>query len=233
MAKKTKRLSVRLTDKEQIWAIVYLLVSYFLLPELLHIMNSRLHTPLSAVWLNFLYFSLNFIFIFWIFHNFFHRSLVYAGENMGAFLLAVVAGSAAYWLCNWGYSQLLRLFFPSFLNLNDSSIGGMIHENYVIMFLGTVIFVPITEEALHRGLIFGSLYPKSHAAAYLLSTAIFSAIHILGFVGIYSSLDLILAFVQYIPAGLILAWVYRRSGSIFAPILMHAMINAAGMFAHR
>jgi membrane protease YdiL (CAAX protease family) len=77
------------------------------------------------------------------------------------------------------------------------------------------------------------LYPKSHSAAYLLSTAIFSAIHILGFVGIYSSLDLILAFVQYIPAGLILAWVYRRSGSIFAPILMHAMINAVGMFAHR
>ena len=32
MAKKTKRLSVRLTDKEQIWAIVYLLFTYFLLP---------------------------------------------------------------------------------------------------------------------------------------------------------------------------------------------------------
>ena len=233
MAKKTKRLSVRLTDKEQIWAIVYLLVSYFLLPELLQIMNSRLHTPLSAVWINFLYFSLNFIFIFWIFHNFFKRSLVYAGQNMGAFLLAVVAGSAAYWLCNWGYSQLLRQFFPGFLNLNDHSIGTMVQENFAIMFLGTVIFVPVVEEALHRGLIFGSLYPKSHAAAYILSTVIFAAIHIMGFAGVYSPLHLALAFVQYIPAGLILSWVYRRSGSIFAPILMHAMINAVGMFAQR
>ncbi len=233
MAKKTKKLAVHLTDKEQIWAIVYLLVSYFLLPGLLQLLSSVLPVPLGAVWINFLYFTINFIMILWIFHGFFKRSLVYAGQNMGAFLLAVVIGSAVYWLCNWGYSQLLQRFFPGFLNLNDSSIGGMISQNYLIMFLGTVLFVPITEEAFHRALIFGSLYPKSHAVAYALSAVIFAAIHIVGFVGVYTPLNLALAFLQYIPAGLILAWVYRRSGSIFAPILMHAVINAVGMLAQR
>jgi membrane protease YdiL (CAAX protease family) len=233
MAKNTRKLAVRLTDKEQIWSIVYLLFSFFLLPELLQLLGSALPLPLGKVWYNFLYFTINFIFIFWILHGFFKRSLVYCGRNMGNFLLAVVIGSALYWLCNWGYSQLLRRFFPGYLNLNDSSIGGMISENFLLMFLGTVLFVPITEEAFHRALIFGSLYPKSPAIAYILSAVIFASIHIVGFVGVYAPLNLALAFLQYIPAGLILAWVYRRSGSIFAPVLMHAVINTVGMFAQR
>ncbi len=233
MAKKAKRLSVHLTDKEQIWAIVYLLFSFFLLPELLAVMNGYLPTPMSSLWINFLYFTINFLCILWIFGGFFKRSLVYAGQNVVDFLVAIVCGSTAYWVCNWGYSWILGRFFPEFSNLNDGSITTMISENFAIMFLGTAIFVPVAEEALHRGLIFGCLYPKSHAAAYILSTAIFASVHILGYVGLYSVPNLILAFIQYVPAGLTLAWAYRKSGSIFAPMLMHAVINAVGVFAQR
>ena len=233
MAKKTKRLSVHLTDKEQIWAIIYLLFSLFLLPELLQWMNGYLPLKLSSMWLNFLFFTLNFLFVFWIFAGFFKRNLIYAGQNMLDFLIAVLLCSAFYWLSSWGLSQLLHQFFPDYLNLNDGSIGSMVQENFVLMFLGTVVFVPVAEEALHRGLIFGSLYPKSHGAAYVLSIVIFAAVHIVGYVGVYSTLHLALAFVQYVPAGLALAWAYRRSGSIFAPMLMHAVINAVGIFAQR
>jgi membrane protease YdiL (CAAX protease family) len=91
----------------------------------------------------------------------------------------------------------------------------------------------VAEESLHRGLIFGSLYVKSHMAAYILSTMIFAAVHVMGYVGIYSARDTALAFVQYIPAGLALAWAYRKSGSIFAPMLMHATINCVSLFALR
>lgn len=233
MANKTKRLSVRLTDREQIWAIIYLLFSFFLLPELLAWMNTYLPAPLGKLWLNFLYFTINFLCILWIFGGFFKRSLIYAGQNMVDFLIAIAAGSALYWLCSWGYGWMLSRFFPGFANLNDGSITEMVHENFIVMLLGTAIFVPVAEEALHRGLIFGGLYPKSHAAAYILSTVIFAAVHIMGYVGVYSLPNLILAFIQYVPAGLTLAWAYRRSGSIFAPMLMHAAINAMGVLAQR
>ena len=233
MAKKAKRLPVHLTDKEQIWAIIYLLFSYFLLPELLAVMNGYLPAPLGKMWINFLYFTINFLFIFWIFGGFFKRSLVYAGQNIWPFLVAIVAGSAAYWLCNWAFGWMLGRFFPDFNNLNDGSITAMISDNFAIMFLGTAIFVPVAEEALHRGLIFGCLYPKSHAAAYILSTAIFASVHILGYVGVYSLPHLILAFIQYVPAGLTLAWAYRKSGCIFTPMLMHAVINAVGVITQR
>ena len=233
MAKKTKRLSVHLTDREQIWAIAYMLFSIFLLPECLAWMNGYLPTQLSGMWINFLYFTVNFLFVFWIFAGFFKRSLIYAGQNMLDFLIAVLLGSAFYWLSSWGLNQVLRHFFSDYVNLNDGSISSMVQENFVLMFLGTVVFVPVAEEALHRGLIFGCLYPKSHTAAYAISVTVFAAVHIVGYVGAYSPLHIVLAFVQYLPAGLALAWAYRRSGSIFAPMLMHAVINAVGMLAQR
>lgn len=233
MAKKTTKLSVHVTDKEQIWGIIYLLLSIFVLPMVLGTLNGYLPSPLNSAWINFIYFTLNFLFIVWIFGGFFKRSLAHAGAHLGDFLIAVLLGSAAYWLCNWGLSWVLIRFFPDYVNLNDGSISSMIHGNFLIMFIGTVIFVPVAEETLHRGLIFGSLYPKSHAAAYILSAIIFSAVHIMNYVGTYSNLNLALAFAQYIPAGLCLAWAYRKSGSIFAPILMHAVINAVSMLALR
>ena len=233
MANKTKRLTIHLTNREQIWAFFYLLFSLVLLPELLAVMNGYLPSPLGKVWINFLYFAINFLAVIWIFGGFFQRSLIYAGQHIGDFLLAVVAGFVAYWTCTWGLSWVFGQYFPDFSNLNDGSITGMVGTNFTVMFISTVILVPVAEESLHRGLIFGFLYPKHHAIAYSVSTAFFSLVHILGYVGLYSPLHLVLAFLQYVPAGLCLAWAYRKSGSIFAPMLMHAVINAMGMFAQR
>ena len=98
MAKRSHRLSVRLTDREQIWALVYLLFSYLVLPEILHWLNGYLSAPLGNLWVNSVYFSVNFLMILWIFGNFFRRSLVHIGQNMWDFLLAATAGFAGYWL---------------------------------------------------------------------------------------------------------------------------------------
>lgn len=228
MAKRSTGLAVHLTDKEQVWGILYLLFSLFALPYLLSLFNGLLHTPLNEAWFNFLYFSLNFLCVFWIFHGFFKRSLIYAGGHFWDFVLSVVLGAAIYWVCSWTFSMLITHAFPEFENLNDSSIAQMVHSNFIIMLIGTVFFVPIAEEALYRGLIFGSLYSKSHWAAYFLSTVIFAAVHTINYIGIYTVPNLILAFLQYLPAGLVLAWAYRKSGSIFAPIVIHASINAIG-----
>jgi len=44
---------------------------------------------------------------------------------------------------------------------------------------------------------------------------------------------LFLCFLQYLPAGFALAFCYRRSGSIFAPILVHMVVNQTGMLLMR
>ena len=102
-------------------------------------------------------------------------------------------------------------------------------ENRLLVFIGTVLLVPPVEECLYRGLIFRNLYPSSKWAAYLVSILAFAAIHILGYIGTYSPLELVLAVLQYLPAGLCLAWSYTRADTIFAPILIHAAINATAI----
>ena len=78
---------------------------------------------------------------------------------------------------------------------------------------------------MFRGVIFRNLYSKNKIAAYIVSILLFSCIHILGYVGKYSPLELVMAVLQYLPAGLCLAWCYARANTIFAPIVMHAAIN--------
>jgi len=85
--------------------------------------------------------------------------------------------------------------------------------------------VPVTEECLYRGLIFRNLYGRSPLAAYSFSILAFAVIHILGYVGQYSAAQLAMAFLQYLPAGLCLAWSYVKGDTIFVPIVIHAAIN--------
>ena len=95
----------------------------------------------------------------------------------------------------------------------------------VILFGLYCLSVGLFEECIFRGLIFRNLYGKSPWAAYLISMIAFACIHILGYIGLYSPLELVLALLQYLPAGLCLAWSYTRADTIFAPIIIHAAVN--------
>jgi membrane protease YdiL (CAAX protease family) len=119
----------------------------------------------------------------------------------------------------------VSLLLPTFSNYNDAAIAEMSRGNAFLMLVGTVILVPPVEECLFRGVIFRNLYKKSHPAAYLISMMAFACIHILGYIGLYSPLELVLAVVQYLPAGLCLGWSYIRGDTILAPILIHAAVN--------
>ena len=233
MTKQTKKIIIRPADQEQIWGLVYLLFSVFLLPALLRQGNTRLPAPLNSSWFNFVYFICNFLFVFWIYRKFWKRSLIQAGQHFWDFWLGVILGAVGYWLLSFGLSILIHWIDPAYQNLNDSAIQGMAQGEFWILFVGSVCFVPLAEETLYRGLVFGALYPKNAIVAYTLSAAIFSAIHIIGYLGLYSTSHLVLAFIQYLPAGFALAWSYSKSGSIFAPILIHAINNAIGLLSMR
>ena len=84
----------------------------------------------------------------------------------------------------------------------------------------------VVKELLFRGVLFHGMYDKKPIAAYLVSMGLFAAIHVMGFVGSYEPLHLLLCFLQYLPAGYCLCWCYRQTGTIITPILMHALVNA-------
>ena len=103
----------------------------------------------------------------------------------------------------------------------------------MIMAVGAVLLVPMAEELIHRGLIFGTLARPNRFFGSAVSAVFFAAIHVIGYIGFCSNRDLLLALIQYLPAGIVLGWAYEKSGTIFTPIAIHMMVNAMGIYAMR
>ena len=72
------------------------------------------------------------------------------------------------------------------------------------MSFATVFLVPVAEETLFRGLLFRGLYDRSPVLSWLISTVVFSLVHIAGYIGQYDPMMLLMAFLQYLPAGICL-----------------------------
>ena len=224
MSKKSST-GTTLSSQETISGIIWLAFQLVALPDILKWCNLQFGFSLNAAELNFAYYLINFIAMLLIFHDYLSSSLRQVTQHPLDFLEAVVLGFVAYYALNWLTTKGIRLLVPSFSNYNDSSIAAMSRGNYFLMFIGTVILVPPVEECLFRGLIFRNIYRSNHLAAYLISILAFAAIHILGYIGKYSPVELAMACLQYLPAGLCLAWSCIRGGTVFSPIVIHAAIN--------
>ena len=211
---------------EKILGFLYLAFQLTLLSPLLHKFNGMLASPMNTGTLNFVYYLVNFLAVLLIFHSFLKDSLVAAWRDLWNLIQAVVLGFVAYWACSKLLNLVMDWIVPGFHNVNDSAITGMAKSNYLLMVIGVVVLVPVTEEMLYRGLIFRNLWQSSRVAAYLVSMAAFAAIHVIGYIGSESVATLVLCFIQYLPAGLCLAWTYTKADNIMAPILVHGLINA-------
>ena len=228
-----KILSISMNKTEQTFGAVYLLLALGLLPVLFPFCALILFPNLNSAQVNFFYFLFQFLCIACILRNFLWRSLQALGNHPVRLATSVVLGLLGYTFLNSQISLFIVLLFPGFSNVNDGNIAAIATQNYSLMAAGTIFLVPVAEECLYRGVVFGNLLKRNALAAYLISTILFCAIHVLNYIGSYHPITLLLCAIQYIPAGVCLAWAYRRSDSIFAPILMHAIINAIGIFSVR
>ena len=214
-----------LSQQETLSGFIYLAFQFLCLPSLLRWCNRQFDFGLSTAELNFVFYLINFLAVILIFHNFLGHNLTQVTQHPAYFCQAVILGLFAYYACLWAVDWVMDLLTPGFSNYNDAAIADMSRGSYFLMLVGTVILVPPAEECFYRGLVFRNLYGKSRWAAYVVSMLVFAAIHILGYIGMYSPLELCMAVLQYLPAGLCLAWAYTKAGTIFAPILIHACIN--------
>ncbi|MBT6450708.1 MAG: CPBP family intramembrane metalloprotease, partial [Verrucomicrobiales bacterium] len=82
--------------------------------------------------------------------------------------------------------------------------------------VSVVIMAPIAEELLFRGILYNTIKHTGYPlAGMIISAALFALVH--------GSLALTL---PLFVMGFALAWVYEKSGSIIAPMVMHATFNA-------
>jgi membrane protease YdiL (CAAX protease family) len=94
-------------------------------------------------------------------------------------------------------------------------------EALISVFVVGAILAPMIEELVFRGFLFAGLRKQYRlSTATIVSGAIFGAIHLQPF-----------AFPPLFLLGVILALLYERTGSLWAPILMHFCVNALALIA--
>lgn len=228
-----KKLSVSMSPRETRLGWIYLLIYFLVLPFALQITNLLLRSPLDDAEFNFVYFAINFVCAALIFRRFLLDNGKQALQNIPRVLFFAGAGFLLYQLLSLAVGMIIVYVSPDFSNVNDDSVGVMVQQNTTLMSVGLVLLVPMVEEILFRGLFFQGLYNRKPFLAYLISMLVFAALHIVGYIGEYTTLRLLLCMLQYLPAGLILAWVYVQSDSIWTPILIHTVINLIGVFSMR
>lgn len=218
------------TGKETRWGLAWLAVDLMVLPTLLAIINTLLPRPLSAGMLNTVYYCLNFGAVLWIFRAFLSTAMKTALKRPFAVIWNAILGYLGYQVLTNLVTNVILMIEPDFGNVNDANIFSMLEQDALPLALSTVFLVPLAEEALYRGLIFRKLMDKNVALAIIVSMLVFAAIHVVGYIGSYSPVLLVLCFLQYLPAGYCLCWCYRRTGTIITPILMHTLVNATGIY---
>lgn len=219
------KLSISMSRKEVIFGWLLMVGQLLILPVVAVMLNDMLSAPLSDTQMNIALFALEFLFATIIFRKFLKASARSALRTPFRCLRFAALGLLLYYIGSFLVGLVIGSVDSDFSNINDSNISVLAQDNYTLIFLCTVLLVPVTEELLYRGLIFRGLQKKNRLVAYLLSAVVFSLIHVVGYIGLTSTTTLLLCLLQYIPAGLSLAWTYEKADTIWAPILMHMTVN--------
>ena len=95
-------------------------------------------------------------------------------------------------------------------------------QSITLFFFSAIVVAPIVEEVIFRGLLYGPLYRKTgRYPAIILSSLIWTYGHSLE---IYPNIT-IFGFGIFI-IGIMLAWLYDRTGSLLTPIIVHMFQNS-------
>lgn len=212
---------------------IYYAIQQLVLPEIIVLCLLLLDLNVSTFAVNFIYFCVNFAVFGLIFHSFLWKSLKKAQSVRKECLQYAGLGFLLYWVLNILIFSLILRIDPDYANLNNEAVGTIAQDHFAAMAVATVLLVPQAEELVFRGLIFQGLYNRSRILAYVVSASAFSMIHIVSYLGSMDLTHMILSFVQYLPAGIALGWVYEKTDTICTPILMHMLVNLFGIFAVR
>ena len=130
-----------------------------------------------------------------------------------------------YLLLAYGVNHLSGIVF-SFLTpatSNQMALNELVEmtgrQELLYLLLITCLLGPFTEELVYRGVLMNTFLKDSPwYGDVLLSACIFGYVHV-------SSGLTPLAFFTYASGGAILAFLYRKTHSLYYPILLHIMIN--------
>ena len=206
--------------------VIYLLVLPFVTAPLFRLIGGLLGVTISTGLQNILYYYILFAATVIIFHGFLGRTSRHFAENLGGACKFMAIGLVALYGLNELVYRLTRLVVSNQTNLNDTTISAQIEDAPHMTLLIVVVLAPFVEELLFRGLVFGNLKHKSRLGAYAVSCLLFALLHVWQFALVNRDITYFFLMVQYLVPGVVLAWTYEHSGTLWTAFALHAVANA-------
>lgn len=117
-----------------------------------------------------------------------------------------------------GALSLLRPLLNTLFSYYDETISSLFISDALIAGVYVVVLAPIIEELMLRGILFNRLrFALPFYAANLIQAVVFGIYHWDIIQGIYA-----------FGIGLILGYIFEKTRTLYAPILVHMMINGSG-----
>ena len=208
-----------------VFFVIYLVVLPFATASLFRLAERLLAVSISPSLQNAIYYYTLFVVTILIFHGFIGRTTRNFADNLGNACKAVVVGLIALYGLNELMYRLTRLLVNNHTNLNDSTISAQIHDAPRVTLLIVIFLAPFVEEVL------GNLKHKSRTVAYAVSCLLFALLHVWQFAVKRQDITYFLLMVQYLVPGLVLAWAYDHTGTLWSSVLLHAAANALSVWA--
>jgi len=221
---KSYSLGPGLSTAEQVAGFCYLPFYVALLSILLQYLSDKLGLNLTMLQINIGYFVINCAMVWVIFHNFLIRS--FRGIRFWELVQALILGFVLYYAGNFVFGKVMAWLHIDIARYNDETILSLAEQSRAAMIVCAVILAPMVEETLVRGLLFGVIRRRSRITAYAVSIVFFALIHVWQYLVSYDLKSVLVAALQYVPAGIALGWTYEKSNTVWAPIVLHMAINA-------
>lgn len=112
------------------------------------------------------------------------------------------------------------------MSSNQSSIEKTASSLYYSIMLRAVLFGPIVEEIVFRGVIFRFLREKTYLLSYLISSFLFAFLHFYKAVLFEGDILQLLLVIPFMIVGIGLNNIYEKTDNIMYPILFHIILNS-------
>lgn len=142
----------------------------------------------------------------------------YKAVLMSAFIITIV------FFLSMGWGTLIEALSISSANENQAMVEQELIKLPVVSFISTAFLAPLLEEVTFRCGVFGLLRRKNLTAAFLVSTILFTLIH-LNFAASNLTVELF-SVPSYLLAGFALSYIYHKYGFV-GSFVAHAFNNAA------
>jgi uncharacterized protein len=231
-APKTSPMSLTSGEKSAglVFFILYLIVFPFLVGQIYSALETLLDTLISDALGSAIYYYLLFAATVVIFHTLLAKSSRELVRNLDRVVKVCAVALIAFYGLNELVYRLFSLAFGDMTNLNNVSIASQVQASPHVMILIIVFLCPVIEETLFRGLVFGGLHEHSRFIAYAASCLLFALLHVWQYALLGHDVSYFLLTIQYLVPGLVFAWAYERTGTLWTPIIAHICVNALSIF---